>query len=97
VDNCVKYTNSKLTANKVSVVEYAEPDLLNLFFSLPLRQRELNFASTARAAEIVGLSQRTIQFWAQIGVIQSIRIGNKYQIYLRSLMQEQAQYSRQNW
>ncbi len=61
-------------------------ELLNLYLTLPKRKREEKFADTARAAEIAGLSQRTIQLWIEIGSIKAIRIGKKYMVSLDSLM-----------
>lgn len=60
-------------------------DLLNLFLSLPPKQRLHRFADTARAAEITGLTQRTIQMWIEFGSIRAVHVGRKYQIDLDSL------------
>lgn len=34
---------------------------------------------------MVGLSQRTIQLWIEVGFITAIKIGRKYQVSLDSL------------
>jgi len=60
-------------------------DLLALYLSLGKGVREQRFVSTAQAADIVGLSQRTIQSWSDSGKIQAIRIGRKQRICLDSL------------
>jgi excisionase family DNA binding protein len=59
--------------------------LLQLYLTLPERKRHEEFAGTAEVAEITCLSQRTIQLWIEIGAIQAISIGKKYQVYLSSL------------
>ena len=70
-----------------------ESDLLAQFLASPRKQREEQFADTARVAEMTGLSRRTIQIWIDIGLVQAIRLGRKkYQISLASLcrcLQEQ--------
>ena len=60
-------------------------DLLSLYLSLPLEKRKQKFASTSEAARMVGLSQRTIQLWVEVGFITAIKIGRKYQVSLDSL------------
>ena len=67
------------------VVDLSEYPLLDLFLSCNKEQREANFASTARVAELTGLSVRTIQSWIDIGQVQAVRIGKKYQIHMDSL------------
>lgn len=60
-------------------------DLLQLYLAAPGKQREELFVSTARAAEIAGVSQRTIQFWIDSGSLSAIRIGRNYRVSLDSL------------
>lgn len=60
-------------------------DLLEMYLTLPHKQRELRFADTASAAKITGLTQRTIQLWIEFGAIRAIPIGRKYKIDLESL------------
>ncbi len=60
-------------------------ELLNLFLSLTPQQRQLRFADTSRAAQITGLTQRTIQMWIEFGSIDAVHVGRKYQIDLESL------------
>lgn len=64
-------------------VSYGE--LLTLYLAATIKQREAYFADTARAAEIAGLSRRTIQLWIDIGVLQALRIGKNYRVSLDSL------------
>ena len=60
-------------------------DLLSLYLSLPQEKRKRKFASTSEVARMVGLSQRTIQMWIEVGSIAAIKIGKKYQVSLDSL------------
>ncbi len=53
-------------------------DLLDMYLTLPHKQREQRFADTASAARITGLTQRTIQLWIEFGAIRAIPIGRKY-------------------
>jgi excisionase family DNA binding protein len=62
-----------------------DEELLNLYLDLPRKERNAMFADTASAAELVGLSQRTIQFWIEIGLIRAVFLGGKYKISLPSL------------
>lgn len=61
-------------------------DLLEIYLTLPVKQRQERFADTAAAAKITGLTQRTIQLWIEFGAIRAIPIGRKYQIDLESLI-----------
>jgi excisionase family DNA binding protein len=63
----------------------AGEDLLSLYLSLPEEKRKQKFANTSEAARMVGLSQRTIQLWIEVGFIAAIKIGRKYQVSLDSL------------
>jgi excisionase family DNA binding protein len=60
-------------------------ELLDLYLATPTKQREEQFLSTARAAEVADLSQRTIQFWIDSGALSAIRIGKNYRVSLDSL------------
>ena len=62
-----------------------EEELLERYLGLDERRRAQQFADTARVANFVGLSQRTIQLWIEIGLIQAVRIGRKYQVDLESV------------
>ena len=59
--------------------------LLDLYLATPNKQRDEQFLSTADAAEIAGLSQRTIQFWIDSGALSAIRIGKNYRVSRDSL------------
>jgi len=65
--------------------DLTDEQLLELYLSLPKRERDEKFADTARAAEITGLSVRTIQFWVECGLVQAVTVGRKYRVDLDSL------------
>jgi excisionase family DNA binding protein len=67
-------------------IEPSDDELLDLFLAATEVQRLELFADTARAAQISGLSRRTIQVWIDSGAIRAIPIGKKYQVYLTSLV-----------
>jgi excisionase family DNA binding protein len=60
-------------------------ELLELYLSLPQKRREECFTDTAHAAEITGVSVRSIQLWIQGGAVRAIVVGGKYRIVLDSL------------
>ena len=59
---------------------YPVANLLNLYLTTPSKQRDEQFVSTARAAEIAGVSRRTIQSWIDSGDVSAIRIGKCYKV-----------------
>lgn len=59
--------------------------LYQSYLSATGEERGENFADTARAAEITGLSRRTILMWIETGKLVAIRIGKKHQVSLKSL------------
>jgi len=59
--------------------------LLSLYLDLAPDARKAAFADTAKAARLVGVSQRTIQLWIQEKRIRAIRIGRRFQVDLESL------------
>jgi excisionase family DNA binding protein len=76
----------KLSENqKINTPILSNEQLLDFYLGLPSKERDGMFAETARAAEIVGLSQRTIQLWIEIGLIRALLLGGKYKICLQSL------------
>ena len=68
-----------------TLAESTEDSLLDLYLSLACVERDKRFACTMRAAEITGLSVRTIQFWVECGYVQALYIGRKYRVDLDSL------------
>ncbi|MEK6288513.1 MAG: helix-turn-helix domain-containing protein [Acidobacteriota bacterium] len=82
----------RLTMVQRALVQAQSPaftvtELLDLYLATPGKQREEQFVSTARAAEIAGLSQRTIQVWIDSGALPAIRIGKNYRVRRVSLHQ----------
>jgi excisionase family DNA binding protein len=71
--------------SSIATEESDSNELLNVYLTLPHKQREQRFADTASAARITGLTQRTIQLWIEFGAIRAIPIGRKYKIDLESL------------
>ena len=62
-----------------------DDQLLDFYLSLSKQQREHKFIDTTCAAEITGLSKRTIQFWIDCGFVRALNIGRKYRIDRDSL------------
>lgn len=60
-------------------------DLLEFYLSLTYEKRRALFAGTARVARMMGVAQRTVQFWVQMGEIEAVVIGGRYKISLESL------------
>jgi excisionase family DNA binding protein len=44
------------------------------------------FPGTTRAAKLVGIPRRTIQFWVEIGKVEAICVGRKYKVHFESLL-----------
>lgn len=63
----------------------SEETLLLEYLSMPKEERNKRFADTAFAAELIGRSQRTIQFWIEIGAIGAVPIGGRFKVDLESL------------
>lgn len=62
-----------------------DEELLELYLSLPPKRRGESFIDTAHAAEITGVSIRSIQLWIEIGAVRAIAVGGRYRIVLDSL------------
>jgi excisionase family DNA binding protein len=67
------------------VAHLTNAELLRLYLSLPPGLRAKTFLTTAQAAEMTGVSMRTIQLWIESGAVRAIVIGRKYRIVLESL------------
>jgi len=78
-------TTPHITSSLTTEESDESGDLLDMYLTLPHKQREQRFADTASAARITGLTQRTIQLWIEFGAIRAIPIGRKYKIDLESL------------
>ena len=59
--------------------------LLELWFALSDSERRKQFMDTRSAAQLAAVSQRTIRFWIESGLILAIHVGYKYQIQIKSL------------
>lgn len=73
------------TASTGQITSLTDAELLSLYLSLPPGPRQKAFVNTAQAAEITGVSVRTIQLWIESGAVRAIVIGRKYKIVLQSL------------
>lgn len=76
---------SSTALSPVPLQPSSDRDLLKLFLSLPKEERKNRFADTAKTAEIVGMSRRTVQLWIELGQIQAVRVGKKYHVLLDSV------------
>ncbi len=72
-------------------------ELQNLYLSLEPDQRKLLFASTALAADILGIRRRTLQLWIKKRFALAIRTGKKYQVYLPAVKRYISEGSTRNW
>jgi len=73
------------TASPADIADLTDAELLSLYLSLPPAAREKEFIVTAQAAEMTGVSMRTIQLWIESGAVRAIAIGRKYRIVVESL------------
>ncbi|HMB53825.1 MAG TPA: helix-turn-helix domain-containing protein [Thermoanaerobaculia bacterium] len=62
-----------------------ETELIDAYLELPPPVRERRFLDTARAAELVGVSRRTIQLWIDCGAIRALRVGRRHMVLLSTL------------
>jgi excisionase family DNA binding protein len=62
-----------------------EDALVRLFLRLSPRERVAKFTTTSHAAELVGVSRRTIQLWVELGWLDAVRVGRRYQVSVASL------------
>ncbi len=83
--NIRKIRGNGASGSKIHEDDLADEELLSLYLRLPKRKREKVFTSTASAARMVGISQRTIELWTEAGVIRAVHIGRNLQIYFPSL------------
>ncbi len=75
----------RLQSPQIEAEESHEEKLLNRYLILRGQAREKEFVSTTLAAEMAGVTQRTIIRWINEGKVFGIRIGKKRQIYVGSL------------
>jgi excisionase family DNA binding protein len=62
--------------------ELTDGELLKLYLAAPDQERAKLFVDTRGAADLTGLSRRTIQFWVETGAVRAIAIGRTYKVYL---------------
>ena len=74
-------------SNSTSTTESSQHQLLQHYLALTKKSRDLEFVTTSRASKKVGLSQRTIQFWVQIGRVDAVFIGRKWLVSVKSLVE----------
>ncbi len=72
-------------ASLQEIANLTDGELLNLYLSLPPEPREKVFITTAHAAEMTGVSMRTIQLWIECGAVRAIVVGRRYRVVLGSL------------
>lgn len=72
-----------------------DEEILAFYLSLPKKEREERFASTARTAELAGLSVRTIQLWIESGALRAVPVGRNYRVDLDSLREHLTLRARQ--
>jgi excisionase family DNA binding protein len=71
--------------SKAIIDDYREA-LVEQYLSLPEYLRKQKFPTTDSAAELTGLSRRTIRFWIENDDINAIFVGKSYRIEFDSLM-----------
>jgi excisionase family DNA binding protein len=67
------------------VTYLTDTELLDFYLSLPPPLRAEKFVNTSQAAQITGVSIRTIQLWIESGAVRAVIIGRKYKVVLDSL------------
>lgn len=73
------------SSTKSTVPDLTDSDLLKLYLAASRQERTKLFADTGRAADLTGVSRRTIQFWVESGAVRAIAIGRRYEVYLPNL------------
>jgi hypothetical protein len=68
------------------IYDDSREELLKQYLSLPEDQREQKFPTTKRAAQLIGMSRRTIQYWIEIEDVEAIFIGKICRVRLDSLV-----------
>ena len=70
---------------KERTTDSTNQNLLEDYLALPKKHRDQKFPSTASAATMIGISQRTVQFWVEIGEVEAVFIGRKCRVSIDSL------------
>ena len=76
---------------------FVDHELLEQYLALPAENRDQKFPNTAYAASMVGLSQRTIQFWVEIGAVRAVLIGRRYRVSIDSLREYLRRREDERW
>jgi hypothetical protein len=63
----------------------SDEELLQQYLDLSVAERDLQFADVLRAAQLTGISPRTIQRWAKHRCIRAVLIAERYRIEIESL------------
>ena len=66
------------------ISDFVDHELLEQYLELSAENRDQKFPNTAYAANMVGLSRRTIQFWVETGAVRAVFIGGKYRVSIDS-------------
>lgn len=85
MDRARQTSNEPGQLSHKTVADMSDEQLLELFLSMPAASRDQQFIDTARAAEMAGVSRRTIQIWAECRLIRALRIGKRYRVSLVTL------------
>lgn len=81
----IDFPKSVFSERPAGQFEDPQEKLLTLWFYCPASERDKQFMDTRAAAELVGVSQRTIRFWIESGCVQAVRIAEKYHIHRKLL------------
>jgi excisionase family DNA binding protein len=81
-----KYLLNAIQFNPQQVSDYTDDQLLDAYLTMPTKQRDRRFVDTASAAEMAGISQRTIELWIEAGDLRAVLIGKKYKVSIDSLV-----------
>jgi excisionase family DNA binding protein len=78
---------ARLVSSEKNIKQFKDPeiDLLTLWLSTPLNDRDKQFMGTRTASRLVGVSQRTVRVWIETGCIQAVQIARKHRITAKSL------------
>ncbi|HXG65589.1 MAG TPA: hypothetical protein VNO70_10810 [Blastocatellia bacterium] len=70
---------------EAAATDLTSEQLIEFYLELPKKARDACFVDTAQAAEMAGVTQRTIELWIECGLIRAVRISKRYKVVLLSL------------
>lgn len=70
-----------------NLANLTDEQLVDLYLDLPRKAREEYFVDTASAAEMAGVTQRTIQLWIESGLVRAVYIAGSYKVTVLSFKQ----------